>query len=368
VPVAQPAADEPTLAPYPGDTPAPPEINAPIVDMPALFSIQFSNTLDGWGITATQIVRTNDGGVTWYNVTPAGVAETGYGVQLRSLDPMHAWMYLPDPAMYPYGGFLHRTNDGGLTWQMTSIPFSSGDIQMLNANEGWALADLGGGAGSNAVAVFQTTDGGASWVQTYINDPNNANAGDSLPLGGLKFGIAPRDRNTAWVYGVVYAPGTAYLYRTEDGGATWSEVKLPLPAGAENVELSIDAGQMKFVSPTNGYVIVRLTGDLYQDAVYTSQDGGAAWVLTLTPIPDGGSADFLSPQEMLIYNGDQFYVTNDAARTWRIIPPDVIFGDTFAMMDFVDLNTGWVITLDSSDQRTLYRTSDGGTTWSPLVP
>ena len=81
------------------------------------------------------------------------------------------------------------------------------------------------------------------------------------------------------------------------------------------------------------------------------------------PIPDGGSADFLSEQEIVIYNGAQFYVTKDAARTWSIIPPDVKFGDVFAMMDFVDPNTGWVVTLDS-----LYRTNDGGTTWSPLVP
>jgi ABC-type lipopolysaccharide export system ATPase subunit len=55
-------------------------------------------------------------------------------------------------------------------------------------------------------------------------------------------------------------------------------------------------------------------------------------------IPGAGSADFLSANEVVIYNGSQFYVTRDAARTWSIIPPDVLFDESFAGMDFV--NTG----------------------------
>jgi hypothetical protein len=99
-------------------------------------------------------------------------------------------------------------------------PFSGGDLQFLDPGNGWVLADLGVGAGSNAVAVYQTTDGGGTWSQKYINDPNAADAGDSLPLGGLKAGLAPLNMQTAWVYGVTYAPGSPYLFRTDDGGAT----------------------------------------------------------------------------------------------------------------------------------------------------
>ena len=54
----------------PSDTPTPAEIDAPIVEAPALVSINMLNEKDGWGITETQVVRTNDGGVTWFNVTP----------------------------------------------------------------------------------------------------------------------------------------------------------------------------------------------------------------------------------------------------------------------------------------------------------
>ena len=366
--VTQPADETPTLAPYPDDTPLPPQINAPIVDSPALISIQFINSQGGWGVTETQIVRTNDGGVTWYNVTPPGLTEVGYNAYAFFLDADHGWVQIPDFANYPNSGTLYRTMDGGLTWISNSDPFSGAGISFLDSNNGWALADLGVGLGSNAVAIYQTTDGGTTWTQKYTNDPNNANAGESLPLGGLKSGIAPVDMQTAFIYGVTYSPAKPYLFRTDDSGATWSEVTLPLPVGIENFELSIDQDQMKFVSPNDGFIAMRLTGDTYQLAVYVTRDAGDTWILTTTPIPGGGSADFLSAEGMVIYNGNQFYVTRDAARTWNIIPPDIVFGDTFAMMDFVDAVTGWVITVDpATNHRSLYRTSDGGLTWFPIV-
>jgi photosystem II stability/assembly factor-like uncharacterized protein len=343
-------------------------IDAPLVESPSLISVRFVNSLDGWGVTETQIVRTNDGGITWYNVTSPGLAETGYSAVVEALDNGHVWVHLPDYDNYPHGGTLYRTSDGGLSWTSSSSPFSGADLAFLDANNGWALADLGVATGSNAVSVFQTTDGGGTWTQKYTNDPNLADSGDSLPLGGLKAGIAPVNMQTAFVYGVIYAPGAPYLFRTDDGGATWSEVSVPLPPGAENFELGIDRGQMKFVSPTDGFIAMRLTGETYQLAVYVTQDAGNTWALTPTLLPQGGSADFLSAEEAVIYNGEQFYVTRDAGRTWGIIPPDVKFGDIFAGLDFVDPLTGWVVTMDQTGQRGVYRTGDGGATWFPVVP
>jgi photosystem II stability/assembly factor-like uncharacterized protein len=230
------------------------------------------------------------------------------------------------------------------------------------------LADLGVGAGSNAVAVYRTDNGGANWTLSYTNDPNLANSGDSLPMGGLKGGIAPLDTQTAWVYGVVYSPGTVYLFRTDDGGKTWSVVQnVPTPEGAENTELSIE--QLAFPTPNGGWMAMRVTSAEGKMAVYTTNDAGDTWLLTPTLIPNGGSADFLSATEAVIYNGEQFYVTRDAAQTWNTVSPNIVFGDTFARMDFVSTSSGWVLTLDpTTSHPILYRTTDGGSTWSPVIP
>jgi len=52
---------------------------------------------------------------------------------------------------------------------------------------------------------------------------------------------------------------------------------------------------------------------------------------------------------------------------WSTIPPDVAFGESFASMDFVNMSSGWVITVDSAIH-SLYRTTDGGATWFPVIP
>jgi len=349
------------------DTPAPPAIAAPPIESPALIEIEFFNELDGWGWTHTYVVRTNDGGLTWYDVTPPDLEEVGTTVETFVLDKDHAWVQKPDFNNFPNNGLLYHTADGGLNWTISSTPFSGGDLSFINADQGWMLADLGVGAGSNAVAVFQTTDGGATWTQTYTNDPNLPDAGDSLPLGGIKSDLMPRDMQTAWVGGVVYSPGTVYLFRTDDGGRTWSTVDLELPEGAQDFELGIDRDQMQFVSPEDGFLIMRLSGDATQTAVYVTNDRGDTWTLTPTLIPEAGNSDFISADEAILFNGEHFYVTRDGARTWATVSPDIVFGDSFATMDFVTPNSGWVITI-AEEQHALYRTHDGGATWLPVTP
>src|SRR5215212_1516484 len=364
-PVEPPTEIPPT--PYP-DTPAPPAIQAPTVESPALVEVHFLNELDGWGVTETQIVRTNDGGGAWYNVTPPDVTETGSTIEIFILDNQHAWMQKPDFNNFPNNGLLYRTTDGGLTWTISSTPFSAGDLSFTDVANGWMLADLGVGAGSNAVAVFQTADGGATWTQTYTNDPNLPDAGNSLPLGGIKSDVVPLNKQTAWVSGVTYASGTVYLFRTEDGGHTWAPVNLELPAGAENFEMGVDKDQLQFVSANDGFLVVRMSGEATQTAVYSTNDAGNTWTLTPTIIPNAGKSDFLSAQEVIIYNGEQFYVTHDGAQTWNTVSPNIVFGDSFAEMDFVNPNSGWVVTADAANHRALNRTTDGGATWSPELP
>jgi photosystem II stability/assembly factor-like uncharacterized protein len=363
-----PRSDELPPTPYP-DTPSPVTIDAPRVEAPEIINLDMFNELDGWAVTGAEIVRTNDGGITWYNVSPPDMTEIGYNVDTFFLDNDHAWVQKPDPEKYPNSGTLYRTTDGGRTWENHIVPFSRGDLNFIDAEDGWAMADLGVGAGSNAVAVFQTTDGGGSWEKTYTNDPNESGASDSLPLGGIKSDLVPLDANQAWVTGVVYAPGEVYLYRTVDRGKSWKQVTLPLPPGTENFDLGIDKDQMQFVSPTDAYLTLRMSGESTQTAVYVTHDAGNNWNLTPTVLDGAGASSFLSRQEAVIYNGDEFQVTRDEAQTWSAVAPDIAFADTFADMEFVNLMSGWVITMDpSTNHRSLYRTTDGGSTWLPVVP
>jgi photosystem II stability/assembly factor-like uncharacterized protein len=170
---------------------------------------------------------------------------------------------------------------------------------------------------------------------------------------------------TAWIGGVTYAPGVIYLYQTQDGGHSWKQVQVTAPAGYEQAQLET-LGPM-FVVQGAAYMPVTLSsqnGEL--EAIYTSRDGGNIWVQTSTFIPFGGKMNFVSANDGFVWNGTNFYVTKDGARTWATVTPDVTFGDNFTEMDFVSPMIGFVMTDDASSNRNLYKTTDGGATWNVI--
>jgi photosystem II stability/assembly factor-like uncharacterized protein len=355
----QPVA--PTAVP-PTVTPA---IAMPLIDAPQLTQFHFVNENDGWGTTESAIVSTNDGGVTWYNVTPLNVSEVGYASN-DFISAQLAYVLLPN-ADYT-AGTLYRTSDGGATWVPIAVPFAAAQLQFLETNSGFALAALGAGAGSEAVAVYKTGDGGMNWTRAFINDPTVDGSSDSLPLGGQKSGFAFLNASRGWVVGSVPVDNYIYLYATQDGGTSWTEVNPPLPDGYPQAQTSADSPQ--FFSATDGILLVHFVSPSNPGSMslaYRTTDGGHTW----TPgqvIPMGRPASFYSFQEGIAWGGGQFYATRDAGQTWGAITPNQDFSDVIASFQFVNALTGWTLTNASGSDPTLYKTTDGGATWTVLIP
>jgi photosystem II stability/assembly factor-like uncharacterized protein len=324
--------------------------------------LRMMDAANGWAITDTGVVRTNDSGKTWHDVTPSGVGKLGFGTAFYFLDSNHGWVVSGNPSD-PTSGTLYRTQDGGATWQSNAVNFFMGNLVFVNASNGWMMSSLGVAVGSNAVAIFQTTDGGQTWKQTYVNDPTKQGAASTLPLGGLKDGITPADMNNAWVGGIIYTPGEIYLYQTQDAGQTWKLQPVQIPSGYEQAQFETVGPQ--FVSAQDAYLPVHVsTQNGVMLAVYYSHDGGSNWALTPLLIPNGGLMNFVSTTDGFVWNGTEFYVTHDGAKTWTTVSPGVSFGDNFAGMDFVNTTLGFVLTNDATNTRTLYKTVDGGSTWT----
>ena len=354
-----------TPATFQGDPPLPVTIAAPLVSSPGITSLRMLNELDGWAIADNAILRTTDGSSSWYNVSPQGVTAFGFGTGHTFLNASQAWVLVTDASDPAGSGLLYRTDDGGLTWTVYPVPFGGGDLTFIDESHGWMMAALGAGAGSMAVAIYKTDDGGSTWTQTYTNDPNLANAGESLPLGGIKNNLTPLDADTAWVGGVIYSPETFYLYKTSDGGRTWAPQTIPTAPGMQNTEVAVDTGPI-FPTRSDGILPIRFSGETQRTGFYATHDGGVSWEF-VTFMPGSGEVDFVSPSDGFFWTGEQFFVTLDGAQTWTSINPNVLFGDTFAGMDFVNTRTGWVWTYDQTGQYGLYKTTDGGEAWFPMA-
>jgi photosystem II stability/assembly factor-like uncharacterized protein len=347
-------------------TPLPAEVLAPLIDSPSIINIEMLDERNGWGVTEQEIVRTDDGGVTWYNVTPQGLTETGYSVFSEFLSARTAWLQFADNNNYPNGGTIYKTNDGGLSWQSFETPFSAGDLEFVDENNGWILADLGVGAGSMAVSVFQTTDGGETWKRAYTNDPNLEGASDTLPLGGIKVLMLPIDMQTAWIGGVVYANGTTYLFRTDDGGETWFNINIELPQDTAESQVTVE--KIHFISATQGVLVLRVASTTQETLIYSTDDGGNTWQAFTENIPEAGMIEIPSAQEVVFYSSSQFYITKDAGETFEINNSEIAFDESLTDISFVSASLGWAISTSPTNERILYRTEDGGQTWTVVIP
>lgn len=354
--------------------PAPPDL--PVVPASALVRIDFQDSNNGWGIAVNDggyLLRTVDGGTTWLNTTPPGVIGIGYSTNLSVLDVNTAWVLVPNADFFT--GKVYRTTDGGLTWTSFDVPFGGKNIQFLDASTGLALADRGAGMGSDSVEMFQTSDGGATWLSVFNNDPNRPDSSGSLPLGGIKNGMTFLDANTGWVTGTRPVDGEVYLFVTHDGGASWSQQSIPLPAGYEYYQYM---PQAPVFFGEDGFLPLVINLSITTDfTFYTTHDGGTTWTgdpKNAKSVVTPGSYAFADALHGWCWDGGtNLYSTADGAQTWGEMLISLDLNGQLSQIEFVpgaaNQFIGWALTsVDDAGHSQLYKTTDNGITWTPLIP
>jgi photosystem II stability/assembly factor-like uncharacterized protein len=356
LPLATEAATQPPASPAQGNP------NLTLVTAPSLRVIDMLDINNGWGITDTGVVRTLDGGASWYDVTPAGL--NGAPVAPYFLDSSTAW--LAAMGADPSTGTLFHTSDGGSTWSSVAVPFGGGSLMFVDPLHGWELVGLSAGMSHEAVSIYQTSDAGATWSRVFTNDPNTAGTNNSLPLVGDKNGITALDSRRAWVTGAQPSDNFIYIYITLDGGTTWSHQELSLPAGYTGAMTG--PSLPVFFDANEAVLPVLMFANTNGTDFYLSHDGGLTWSAS-TALGQGGFVSVASPTDFFVWDGGKkLSFTQDAGANWATVKPNVNIQDNLDFIQFIDAVNGWAVTADANGHCMLYRTSDGGATWTVLVP
>jgi photosystem II stability/assembly factor-like uncharacterized protein len=264
------------------------------------------------------VLRTEDGGQSWQQALSIGWdGVRGDPVrQLQALDGLRAWVLAPGvsqcDAECPTE--LRRTTDGGKTWT-TLLRGGLAAIRFASSSRGWiALVDPAG-----SVEVRATSDGGTTWT-----------SGHQLATHGVPT-LDAATTQSAWVMTRDWAAcsasncGQYELFRTDDGGVSWSSLGNPKDS-AGSCAFGLLGGPL-FASAARGWLTLNLGaggGQGRTGGLLTTEDGGTTWRCSSTP-PNTVLVSAADPLHVWVtsYNGGSdtatVYASNDGGRTWRAL-------------------------------------------------
>lgn len=212
--------------------------------------------------------------------------------------------------------------------------------------------------------VYKTEDGGETWTAVLHKPGTYFRA---VAFLNARTGFAAN-------IGTDYYPGvtdTTALYRTRDGGQTWApvtEIEGPTPKGICNFEV-VDAQTVVATGRVGG-----------PSFLVVSRDGGETW--TSTDMTDRVAmlidAEFLSAERGVLVGGTSpdasashsvVLATDDGGRTWAEVFRSAQPGELGWKLDFPTPDVGYASVLAFDSTATFLKTTDAGRTWTehPLV-
>jgi photosystem II stability/assembly factor-like uncharacterized protein len=233
------------------------------------------------GAASGGVFKSTNGGDTWTPVFDDNESLSIGDLAVAPSDPLTLYVGTGEAngggGSMTYDGYgVYKTTDGGTSWQHVGLETigNVGRVAIDPADAGRvfvaAMGDLF--ADTPERGIYRTLDGGQTWEQVlHVSDST----------GGVDVVIHPTHSDT--VYAALwerirrpnkrrYGGPTTGIYRTVDGGQTWTKMTAGLPAGPlGRIGLS--------VTPADPSVVYAVLADVSGGnlGVWKSADHGATW-------------------------------------------------------------------------------------------
>lgn len=320
-----------------------------------------------YAATDRGLYRTVDAGAHWTRVSASFDTQTVTHISVDTRDSDVVWATSS-------GGKVYVTSDGGRVWRAQSVEGAAftGLLDPALSDLPDFITDIAAGSGTPGTAyalvrelgIFRTTDGGESWellgarlrgpvAQLVLPDPATPGKLYTASSANPQWHFSDRELLTV----------------TSDGGSTWRLACDGLPAG----EVGYGLGWLRDVklSTLERGILFATT----RRGVYRSVNGGRSWSAVNKGIVRAGDSgplaiDPYDPAHVYVFVGKEgFFETLDAGLSWRrlttalaaeriatIVPdasrPGVLYAGAHGDWDGVPA--------------AVYRSLDDGQTWSRL--
>ena len=271
--------------------------------------------------------KTTNAGMTF---TPLFDDQPSYSIGIVALDPSNpeiVWVGTGENVSGRHVGWgdgVYRSRDGGKSWQRMGLPNSQhiGKILINPRNSDVVLVAAEGplwSAGGER-GVYRTEDGGRTWSATLAIDENTG-------VTDLEF--APGDPTTVYaaayqrrrhVAGFLSGGPNSGIHKSTDGGKTWRKIATGLPRG--------DMGKIGIaVTPADPTLVyATIEANNAERGFYRSRDRGESWEKRNSYISGGTGPHYYqeieaSPTDAdVVYQMDVFInVTRDGGATFGIL-------------------------------------------------
>ncbi len=233
-------------------------------------------------------------------------------------------------------GYLAVTQNSGKTWTKQTVDTrdSINEIYFRNKDNGYLVAGK---------KMFLTGDGGKSWNETKIYDPEEFK--NAVPeFLSIRFA----DKKRGLIIGSLLNKNDdvvdSLVMRTDDGGETWARIKVPS---------KLELFHLDFVNSSRGWIV----GD--KGMILATNDGGLNWQIQKSGTTNAlFNVDFRDSDEGYAVGAKGVILrTEDGGNNWETVKTN--FPNTFLRVDFADDKNGWIV----GYKGTVLRSSDRGKSW-----
>ncbi len=233
------------------------------------------------GTTGGGVWKTTDAGQHWKNISDGyfGAGSVG-AVAVSDSDPSIVYVgmgeHAPRGVMTSHGDGVYKSTDAGRTWKHLGLKetqhISRIVIHPKNPDIVYVAAQGQLYGRNEERGIFKTTDGGATWEKILYVDDRTGCSELSMDATDPNILYAAMWEHQRLPWKVISGGPGSGLYKSMDGGETWTELTEGLPE--EKGKMAIDVCPS---NPQKVYALIESDSEQEKGGLFASKDAGKSW-------------------------------------------------------------------------------------------